>query len=433
MAEKLKVGIAGLGTVGAEVYRIISKNSALLESRGGKCIKVVAVSAKDKTLNRGIDLSGIEWMDDARDLSSNLNVDVILELIGGSEGIAKDIVETAIENGKSVVTANKALIAHHGVEIGKASEENGVTLGYEAAVAGGIPIIKTLREGLASNRFTRIYGILNGTCNYILTVMRETGRAFEDVLADAQSLGYAEADPSFDVDGIDAAHKLSILTSIAFQTKINFSSVQTEGIRFISPVDLDFATELGFRIKLLGISEIISAGIQQRVRPCLVPVNSPIAQVEGVFNAVAAETDAAGVSLSCGKGAGAGPTASAVIADLLDIAANRCTPNFGVKNADLVKKETIKTECLLGSYYLRLKVFDRPGVLADLTAVFRDEGVSVEAMLQRGRNPEELVPVVLTTHETNEAAILRSISKFKKLDSVAEDPRILPIENFKAE
>jgi homoserine dehydrogenase len=263
--------------------------------------------------------------------------------------------------------------------------------------------------------------------------MRETGRAFEDVLTDAQSLGYAEADPSFDVDGIDAAHKLSILTSIAFQTKIDFSSVQTEGIRFISPVDLDFATELGFRIKLLGISEIINAGIQQRVRPCLVPVNSPIAQVEGVFNAVAAETDAAGISLSYGKGAGAGPTASAVIADLLDIASNRHTSNFGVKNADLVKKEVIKTECLLGSYYLRLKVFDRPGALADLTAIFRDEGVSVEAILQRGRNPEELVPVVLTTHETNEAAILRSMSKFKKLDCVAEDPRILPIENFKTE
>ena len=430
MAETLRVGIAGLGTVGAETFRILLERKDMLLSRSGKKIEVVAVSSRNRDLDRGIDLSGVEWVDDARNLCLKSNVDVVVELIGGSEGIAKDIAVAAVNNNKFFVTANKALIAQHGDEIGKNAEENGVSIGFEAAVAGGIPIIKTLREGLGGNQFTRVYGILNGTCNYILSEMRETGRDFNDVLTDAQALGYAEADPSFDIDGIDAAHKLSILASIVFQTKINFKAIHTEGIRFISPIDLEFATELGFRIKLLGIAEIKDEEIQQRVRPCLVSINSQIAQVEGVFNAVAVEGGDAGLSLSYGRGAGGGPTASSVISDLLDIASNRVIPNFGVKSDDLVTRKSINMNGLNGSYYLRLKVFDRPGVLADLTAIFRDENVSVEAMLQRGRDPEELVPVVLTTHETNEAAILRSISKFKLLDSVAEDPRILPIEKF---
>ena len=430
MAETLRVGIAGLGTVGAETFRILLERKDMLLSRSGKKIEVVAVSSQNRDVDRGIDLSGVEWVDDARNLCLKSNVDVVVELIGGSEGIAKDIAEAAVNNNKFFVTANKALIAHHGDEIGKSAEKNGVSIGFEAAVAGGIPIIKTLREGLGGNQFTRVYGILNGTCNYILSEMRETGRDFNGVLADAQALGYAEADPSFDIDGIDAAHKLSILASIVFQTKINFEAIHTEGIRFISPIDLEFATELGFRIKLLGIAEIKDEEIQQRVRPCLVSINSQIAQVEGVFNAVAIEGGDAGLSLSYGRGAGGGPTASSVISDLLDIASNRIIPNFGVKSDDLVTRNSINMNGLNGSYYLRLKVFDRPGVLADLTAIFRDENVSVEAMLQRGRDPEELVPVVLTTHETNEAAILRSISKFKLLDSVAEDPRILPIEKF---
>ena len=430
MAETLRVGIAGLGTVGAETFRILSERKDILLSRSGKKIEVVAVSSQDRHIDRGIDLSGVEWVDDARKLCLMPNVDVVVELIGGAEGIAKDIAEATVTNSKYFVTANKALIAHYGDEIGKNAEKNDVSIGFEAAVAGGIPIIKTLREGLGGNQFTRVYGILNGTCNYILSEMRETGRDFKDVLTDAQALGYAEADPSFDIDGIDAAHKLSILASIVFQTKINFEAIYTEGIRFISPIDLEFATELGFRIKLLGIAEINDEVIQQRVRPCLVSINSQISQVEGVFNAVAVEGGDSGLSLSYGRGAGGGPTASSVISDLLDIASNRRVPNFGVKSDDLVARKSINMDGLHGSYYLRLKVFDRPGVLADLTAIFRDENVSVEAILQRGRDPEELVPVVLTTHETNEEAILRSISKFKLLDSVAEDPRILPIEKF---
>ena len=433
MPEVLKIGIAGLGTVGSETYRILIERGEFLSSRSGKKIEVTAVSAKNKKVKRGIDLSGVQWIDDARDLCNRPDVDVVVELIGGSEGIAKEIAELALKNGKSLITANKALIAHYGDIIGKNAEKMDLKLGYEAAVAGGIPIIKTLREGLASNTFTRIYGILNGTCNYILTTMRETGRDFNDVLNDAQKLGYAEADPSFDIDGIDAAHKLAILTSIAFQTRINFDSVHTEGIRFITPIDLELSAELGFRIKLLGIAENKPEGIQQRVRPCLVPINSPIAQVEGVFNAVAAEGDGIGLSLSFGRGAGAGPTASAVIADILDIASDRRTPSFGVNDCHLVNRSAMKVDSLQGSYYLRLKVVDRPGVLADLTAIFRDKNVSVEAMLQRGRDPEELVPVVLTTHEASESSILSSIKEFQKLDSVAESPKILPIENFTAD
>ena len=433
MAEVLKIGIAGLGTVGSETFRVLTERGEFLASRSGRKIEVTAVSAKNKKVKRGIDLSGVQWIDDARDLCNRPDVDVVVELIGGSEGIAKEIAELALKNGKSFITANKALIAHYGDVIGKKAEKMDLKLGYEAAVAGGIPIIKTLREGLASNTFTRIYGILNGTCNYILTTMRETGRDFNDVLNDAQKLGYAEADPSFDIDGIDAAHKLAILTSIAFQTRINFDSVHTEGIRFITPIDLELSAELGFRIKLLGIAENKPEGIQQRVRPCLVPINSPIAQVEGVFNAVAAEGDGIGLSLSFGRGAGAGPTASAVIADILDIASDRRTPSFGVNDCDLVNRSAMKVDSLQGSYYLRLNVVDRPGVLADLTAIFRDKNVSVEAMLQRGRDPEELVPVVLTTHEASESSILSSIKEFQKLDSVAESPKILPIENFPAD
>ena len=375
-------------------------------------------------------MTGAEWITDCRDIADIDNIDVVIELVGGSEGVAKDLVEKAITNGKSVITANKALVATHGNNIGELVAKHDVMFGYEAAVAGGIPIIKTIREGLASNRLSKIYGILNGTCNYILSVMRETGQEFEDILADAQRLGYAEADPSFDVDGVDAAHKLAILSAIAFQTPINFSGVYVEGIRLISPIDIDFATELGYRIKLLGIGELLGNGLQQRVRPCLVPVNIPIAQVEDVFNAVAAEAEGLGTSLSYGRGAGAGPTSSAVLSDLLDFANNRRTSFLGTADSELVVRPIQELQKLSGSYYLRLQVYDRPGVLADLTAVFRDKGVSVEALLQRGRNPDGTVPVVLTTHETSEEAIQKSVAEFEKLENVVEKPCILPIENF---
>ena len=430
MARTINIAIAGLGTVGAETYRIIKEESDFLKARSSSNFNVVAVSAKSKDKKRDIDLTGAEWITDCRDIADIDNIDVVIELVGGSEGVAKELVEKAITNGKSVITANKALVATHGNNIGELVAKHDVMFGYEAAVAGGIPIIKTIREGLASNRLDKIYGILNGTCNYILSVMRETGQEFEDILADAQRLGYAEADPSFDVDGVDAAHKLAILSAIAFQTPINFSGVYVEGIRFISPIDIDFATELGYRIKLLGIGELLGNGLQQRVRPCLVPVNIPIAQVEDVFNAVAAEAEGLGTSLSYGRGAGAGPTSSAVLSDLLDFANNRRTSFLGTADSELVVRPIQELQNLSGSYYLRLQVYDRPGVLADLTAVFRDKGVSVEALLQRGRNPDGTVPVVLTTHETSEEAIQKSVAEFEKLENVVEKPCILPIENF---
>ena len=430
MARTINIAIAGLGTVGAETYRLITEESDFLKARSSANFNVVAVSAKSKDKKRDVDLTGVEWIADCRDIADIDNIDVVIELVGGSEGVAKELVEKAITNGKSVITANKALVATHGNKIGELVAKHDVMFGYEAAVAGGIPIIKTIREGLASNRLGKIYGILNGTCNYILSVMRETGQEFEDILADAQRLGYAEADPSFDVDGVDAAHKLAILSAIAFQTPINFSGVYVEGIRLISPIDIDFATELGYRIKLLGIGELLGNGLQQRVRPCLVPVNIPIAQVEDVFNAVAAEAEGLGTSLSYGRGAGAGPTSSAVLSDLLDFANNRRTSFLGTADSELVVRPIQELQNLSGSYYLRLQVYDRPGVLADLTAVFRDKGVSVEALLQRGRNPDGTVPVVLTTHETSEEAIQKSVAEFEKLENVVEKPCILPIENF---
>ena len=430
MARTINIAIAGLGTVGAETYRIITEESDFLKARSSANFNVVAVSAKSKDKKRDVDLTGVEWIADCRDIADIDNIDVVIELVGGSEGVAKELVEKSITNGKSVITANKALVATHGNNIGELVAKHDVMFGYEAAVAGGIPIIKTIREGLASNRLSKIYGILNGTCNYILSVMRETGQEFEDILADAQRLGYAEADPSFDVDGVDAAHKLAILSAIAFQTPINFSGVYVEGIRLISPIDIDFATELGYRIKLLGIGELLGNGLQQRVRPCLVPVNIPIAQVEDVFNAVAAEAEGLGTSLSYGRGAGAGPTSSAVLSDLLDFANNRRTSFLGTADSELVVRPIQELQKLSGSYYLRLQVYDRPGVLADLTAVFRDKGVSVEALLQRGRNPDGTVPVVLTTHETSEEAIQKSVAEFEKLENVVEKPCILPIENF---
>ena len=430
MARTINIAIAGLGTVGAETYRIITEESDFLKARSSANFNVVAVSAKSRDKKRDVDLTGTEWITDCRNIADIYNIDVVIELVGGSEGVAKELVEKAITNGKSVITANKALVATHGINIGELVAKHDVMFGYEAAVAGGIPIIKTIREGLASNRLGKVYGILNGTCNYILSIMRETGQEFEDILADAQRLGYAEADPSFDVDGVDAAHKLAILSAIAFQTPINFSGVYVEGIRLISPIDIDFATELGYRIKLLGIGELLDNGLQQRVRPCLVPINIPISQVEDVFNAVAAEAEGLGTSLSYGRGAGAGPTSSAVLSDLLDFANNRRTSFLGAADSELVARPVQELQKLSGSYYLRLQVYDRPGVLADLTAVFRDKGVSVEALLQRGRNPDGTVPVVLTTHETSEAAIQKSVAEFEKLENVVEKPCILPIENF---
>lgn len=426
----LRVAIAGLGTVGAAVADILQSRKELIAARCGRQIDLVAVSARDRSRDRGVDLSGVDWFDDASVMATQAECDVVLELIGGEDGIAKSVCENAIAAGRHVVTANKALLAMYGTALAQAAEQTGVALGYEASVAGGIPVIKALREGFAGNRISSIHGILNGTCNYILTTMRETGRDFDDVLSEAQELGYAEADPTFDIDGIDAAHKLALLASVAFGTEVDFDAVHVEGIRHVSADDITFADELGYRIKLLGIANQTDDGIEQRVYPCMVPMDAPLAHVEGVFNAVVAEGDAVGTSVLQGRGAGAGPTASAVISDIADIARGTVLPVFSVPASQLTPATTVSLDSRTGPYYVRLTVLDRPGVIADVSAALRDEQVSVEALLQRGRSEEGSVPVVLTLHETVEANMQRALDQIAKLDSVVEPPCMIRIEHL---
>jgi len=426
----LKIAIAGLGTVGAGTLTLLERQAELVRVRAGRPIVVAAVSARDRHKDRGVDLSRVRWYDDPVALAADPEIDVVVELIGGSDGIALAIIETALAHKKHVVTANKALMAHHGTALAAKAEAAGVALAFEAAVAGGIPVIKTLRESLAGNRLARVYGILNGTSNYILTTMRESGREFAEVLAEAQMLGYAEADPSFDIDGVDAAHKLAILASVGFGRPVDLAGVYTEGIRHISRLDIDFAEELGYRIKLLGIARLTENGLEQRVHPCMVPRATPIAAVEGVFNAVVAEGDFVGRVVLEGRGAGAFPTASSVAADLIDIAAGRHVAPFGVPAAALTALPGAPMERHEGAYYIRLMVVDQPGVIADVAAALRDEQVSMESMIQRGRAPGEAVPVVLTTHVTLEAAMRRALDRIAGLATVREPPRMVRIEDF---
>jgi len=426
--KPLKIGIAGLGTVGAGVVKLLAAQKELIAARAGRPIVVTAVSARDRNRDRGVKLDGLNWHDDAVALAHDPEVDVVVELIGGSDGKAKALAQAAIAAGKDFVTANKALLAVHGVALAKAAEANHVTIAYEAAVAGGIPVIKALREGLAANQVSRVAGILNGTCNYILTVMREEGRDFGDVLADAQKLGYAEADPSFDIDGVDAAHKLAILAGLAFGARISFDSLHIEGIRRISAIDIVFAQELGYRIKLLGIAETTESGISLRVHPAMVPEQKPIATVDGVFNAVLLEGDFSGPVFLRGRGAGEGPTASAVVADLIDLARGIRVPVWGMEESALAHARIAPVSQLVSAYFLRLSVVDQPGVLADVTAILRDHGISLESMLQHGRKPGEAVPIVLVTHETHEAAVNAALTRISALPTVLEPPALIRIE-----
>ena len=430
MTAPLRIAVAGLGTVGAGVVRLLDQNAALVAARCGRPIRVVAVSARERGRDRGVRLDGISWYDDAAAMAAQAPCDVVVEVVGGSTGVARDVVDAAIARGRHVVTANKALLAHSGTELALAAEARGVVLAFEAAVAGGIPAIKTLREGLAGNRVGRVYGILNGTCNYILTQMRASGRPFADVLADAQRLGYAEADPSFDIDGIDAAHKLAILAAVAFGTRVDIAGVHVEGIRHVGALDIRFAGELGYRIKLLGLARMTEAGLEQRVHPCMVPLETPIAHVDDVFNAVVVEGDFVGRVVSEGRGAGAGPTASAVVADLMDIARGRAPTTFAAPAETLVQAPASPIDSHRGAYYIRLMVRDRPGVIADVTAALRDQQVSLESMIQRGRHPDEKVPVVLTTHETRESEMRKALERIQALDTVLEPPRVIRIESL---
>lgn len=428
MTKPLNIAIAGLGTVGSGTLAILQEKAALLEARCGRPLKVVAISARDKNKKRSFDTSKIRWENDPLALAAAPDIDVVVELIGGQEGVARALVEASLKAGKHVVTANKALIAHHGMQIAKLAEDGGVTLGYEGAVAGGIPIIRSLREGLAANRFNHIAGILNGTCNYILTTMWEEKRDFAEVLADAQRLGYAEADPSFDIDGIDTAHKLAIITSLAYGSPLDIKAIHVEGIRNITIRDMEFAHELGYVIKLLGLSLRTKDGVLQRVHPCMVPKLAAIGRVSGAYNSVIVEGDSVGRIMIEGMGAGEGPTASSVVSDILDIASGAHYKPFTIPVASMRAMPKAPMDSLHTAYYMRLAVTDKPGVLAAVTSIFRDEGISLHSFLQRSHAPGEPVQVVLITHATVELALRKASESIAALDSVIEPPHVIRIE-----
>jgi homoserine dehydrogenase len=438
MIEPLRVGVAGLGTVGASVVRILARQDNALAERGGRPIRVTAVSARDRSRDRGLDLRRYVWFDDPIELAGSTDVDCVVELIGGGNGAAKATVETAIASGKHVVTANKALLAKHGMALARAAEEKEVALAFEASAAGGIPVVKTLREALPGNAVGRIYGILNGTCNYILSRMETEGLSFADCLKDAQRLGYAEADPTFDIEGFDTAHKLSILTSLAFGTEIDADAVYVEGISKITPLDLRMADELGYRIKLLGVAERTKTGIEQRVHPTMVPKSSSIAQVMGVTNAVTIDADAVRELTLIGPGAGGDATASAVVADIADVASAALRPPFGRPVMRLEKPQRAPMQRHEGGYYMRLTVHDRPGVAAGVATRMAEEDISLESILQRRsevaatKDPHgksgSPVPLVLITYAATEATIRRALDKIAADGLVSEPPQVIRIE-----
>ena len=432
MAEPLKIALAGLGTVGAGVIRLIEANAELIARRAGRPIRITAVSARDRTKKRGVDLSPYAWVDDMVILGEREDVDVVVELVGGSDGPALALARTTIEAKKALVTANKAMIAHHGLELANKAEEAGVSLKFEAAVAGGIPVIKALSEGAAANQIERIYGILNGTCNYILSTMEDTGRDFGDVLAEAQRLGYAESDPTFDVEGIDAAHKLSILAAIAFGTQLRFNAVDTTGISRVKAADIAQADALGYVIRLLGTAEVDRSGpsprLFQRVHPHLVPFDHPLAHVDGATNAVVAEGNFMGRLLFQGAGAGDGPTASAVVADIIDIARGEKGATFSMPVGELEPMEAAETGHREGRNYIRFTVPDRPGVLAEITAAMRDAGVSIESLIQKGRSEEAgEVILAMVTHEGPESAVREALRILEGSDSLTAQPLVMQI------
>ncbi len=434
MAEALRIGIAGLGTVGASVVRCMTDKEAELTRQCGRTMALTAVSARDRNRDRGIELGNAQWFDDPVELASSAEIDVFVELIGGDSGAAFDAVKAALEAGRHVVTANKALLSKHGVALAAIAEEKGVLLNYEAAVAGGIPVIKTMREALAGNEVSRVFGIMNGTANYILTRMEEEGLSFEDCLSEAQRLGYAEADPTFDIEGHDTAHKLSILTSLAFGCRISADDIYMEGISNISQADIRAASELGYRIKLLGVAVKTESGIEQRVHPTMVPTHSVIAQVHGVTNAVAIETDVLGELLLSGPGAGGNATASAVIGDMADIAKSRPGfqhgPVFGRPAAKLKPYKRARMRSHEGGYFIRMTVHDRAGVFAAIAKRMADNDISLESIVQHadGGLPDEQKNVILVTHETTEAAVRKAVDGVMKDGHLVDKPQVIRIE-----
>lgn len=437
MADALKIGIAGLGTVGASLVRILQQRSNELAVSCGRAIQITSVSARDRNKDRGVDLSGISWFDNPVEMAEKGDIDVFVELVGGAEGAADMSVRAALARGLHVVTANKALLARHGVELAKLAEDKGLLLNYEAAVAGGIPVIKAMRESLTGNHFSRVYGIMNGTCNYILTRMEKEGLTFEACLTEAQRLGYAEADPTFDIEGNDTAHKLSILTTLAFGSQIAADDIYLEGISNISIEDIHAARDLGFRIKLLGVAQRTDTGIEQRVHPTMVPLDSVIAQVDGVTNAVALESDILGELLMVGPGAGGNATASAVLGDITDIAKTRPgaqqVPVLGRPAHLLEPYRRAQMRSHEGGYFIRLTVVDRTGVFASIATRMADNNISLESIVQRSEHAAADAPVtiILVTHATMEDAVRKAVAAIRSEGYLVGEPQVIRIERPK--
>jgi homoserine dehydrogenase len=425
---ELRVGLAGLGNVGAGVAKVLHGHARSLKWRAGRSIELTAISARERNKNRGVDLSAVRFESDPLAIAESTDVDVVVELIGGEEGVARALVETALRAKKHVVTANKALLARHGGSLAALAERNGVSLKFEAAICGGIPIVKALREGLIAYDISAVRGILNGTCNFILTQMEATGRPFAEVLAEAQRLGYAEADPTLDIGGGDTAHKLTLLASLAFGTVPDLDGVALTGIDKISPADIAFAGEFGYRVKLLGVARRTANGIEQVVHPAMVRARTPLADVESSFNAVSADAGEAGTFFFQGRGAGQGPTASAVISDLVDVARSAFGPIFGRPAEELVHGKREPAEARLSAYYMRFQVLDVPGVMAEISRHLANEMVSIESMIQRGRSPGEPVAIVMITHEAQHVAVVRALKAIAASNKVCETPCMIPME-----
>lgn len=430
--KPVKVGICGLGTVGGGTFNVLMRNAEEIARRAGRRIVVEQIGARRE--NPACDTTGIQISNDIFAVATNPEIDIVVELIGGYD-TARDLVMTAIENGKHVVTANKALIAVHGNEIFAAAQEKNVMVAFEASVAGGIPIIKAIREGLAANKINWLAGIINGTGNFIMTEMREKGRAFDDVLAEAQELGYAEADPTFDVEGIDAAHKLTILASIAYGIPLQFDKAYTEGISKITTEDVKYAEELGFRIKHLGISCRTDAGFELRVHPTLIPQSALLANVNGVMNAVLVDADAVGQTLYYGPGAGAEPTASAVVADIVDVVRtltadrdNR-VPHLAFQPSQLSEVPILPVDEIVTGYYLRLQAVERPGVMAHVTRILGEKGINIEAIIQK-QTREAQVPVILLTQRIAERVMNEAIREIEALPDILGDVIRIRVEHL---
>lgn len=428
MSKPLRLGIAGLGTVGQGVVKIIQSQADQLAARAGRPIEITAVCARDRTRNRGVDLSEYGWESDASALARREDVDLFVELMGGHDGAALDATRAALAAGHDVVTANKAMLAHSGQDLAESAEAAGLCLRFEAAVAGAVPAVKVLTESLAGNRIERVMGVMNGTCNYILTRMQSAGLSYDAVFAEAEKLGYLEADPTLDVGGIDAGHKLALLSAIAFGTRVDFAGMRLEGIQKITIEDITRAADMGYRIKLLGVAQRTGRGLEQRMTPCLVPADSPLGQLENATNMVVIEGDASGRITLQGAGAGEGPTASAVMSDIIDIARGQRLSTFGQPAASLAAAPPAQSAAP-APYYLRLNLLDKPGALAKIATILGENGISIDRMRQYG-HAEQQAPVLIVTHRTTRADLDAALASFPPTGVLAEEPVAIRIERI---